>query len=116
MNRYPCQYLQNLFTLIALAVGGNLVSLAGELEGSPPTVILERLEASQQLIIWQTFSDQRRSDRTREATIRVEPAGIATVDERGLVRPLGNAMATLLITVGDQQKSIPVGTCVLSAA
>jgi Protein of unknown function (DUF1553)/Protein of unknown function (DUF1549) len=108
VNRHPRLYLLKLFTLIVLAVGGSLVSLAGELEVSPSTVILQRPEASQQILIWQSGSDLRRRDRTREATIRVEPAGIATVDERGLVRPVGNGMAMLLITVGDQQKSIPV--------
>ncbi len=113
MNRYPrlCLLklcLLKLCALIALAVCGNFVSQAGELEVSPSTVLLERPEASQQIIIWQADSAQRRNDRTREATIRVEPAGIATVDERGLVRPLANGLATLLVTVGDQQKSIPI--------
>lgn len=108
MNRYPRRYLLTLCTLTVFTIGGNFVSLAGELEVSPSMVVLDRPEASQQLIIWQSNSEQRRIDRTRESAIRVEPEGVVTVNERGLVRPLGNGKATLLITVGDQQTSIPI--------
>lgn len=82
--------------------------MAGELQVSPAAVVLERPEASQQLIIWQLDSDNRPIDVTRRATIRVEPAAVATVDERGLVRPVSNGVATLRITVGELHTSISV--------
>lgn len=94
--------------MVAIAVSGRCVSLAGELQVSPAAVVLERPEASEQLIIWQRDSDNRPIDVTRRAAIRVEPAEVATIDERGLVRPLGNGVAKVLITVGELHTSISV--------
>ncbi len=85
-----------------------MFSLAGELEVSPSAVVLQRPEDSQQLIIWSRGENNRPVDVTRAAAMRVEPANIATVDERGLLRPLNNGAARLLITVGDSSTSIPV--------
>ena len=108
MNRYLCFNLLKLQILVALTISRGYVSLAAELQVSPPEVTLDRPEASQQLIIWQTGNGDRSIDLTREAILRVEPASVATVDERGLLRPLENGSATLSITVGDLQTAIPI--------
>jgi hypothetical protein len=40
--------------------------------------------------------------------MRIEPADVATVDDRGLIRPLKNGGAKLLISVGDLQTAVPI--------
>jgi hypothetical protein len=89
-------------------VSGDVVSSASELKTSPSEVILDRPEASQQILIWRAIENHRRIDLTRQATLSIEPSEIATVDERGLVRPLKNGTASLTITVGEHFATIPV--------
>lgn len=108
MNRDPRLHLVKLITLVAVSVSGSFGSLATELQISPSEVTLDRPEAAQQLLIWQTRENDRRIDVTGAATLRIEPAGVAAVDDRGLVRPLGNGIARLLITVGDLQTAVQV--------
>lgn len=108
MNRYPCLPPILLHSLIAILVNGGVVSVASELQTSPTEVSLDRPEASQQILIWQATDIDRRIDVTRQATLSIKPADIATVDENGLIRPLQNGNASLLITVGGHQTAIPV--------
>lgn len=108
VNCYSRLNLLNVCSVIALTISGCLVSLAGELLVSPSAIVLEQPEASQQLIIWGSGSDNRRIDVTRSATLRVEPPHVASVDERGLVHPLANGSATLLISVGELRTSIAI--------
>lgn len=94
--------------MIALSVVGSLGSLAAELHVRPTSVLLDRPEASQQLVVWEFSSENQRIDVTREVQIHVAPAHVATVDDRGLVRPLSNGSATLMIVMGDLHASIPI--------
>ena len=113
MNRYPHCQLLNLCAVAILSVVGSVVALAEELQVSPSSVVLERPEASQQLIIWQHGSGDRLVDVTRAAKISIEPKHVATIDERGLVRPSSNGTATLLIAVGALRTSISVSVAKL---
>lgn len=108
MNRYPCLHSLHLLTLVAFLVNGGFASTASELETSPTEVSLDRPEASQQILIWQATDSDRRIDVTRQATLSIEPADIATVDERGLIRPSKNGNANLLITFGGHHATVPV--------
>ncbi|MCC6511097.1 MAG: DUF1549 domain-containing protein, partial [Pirellulaceae bacterium] len=107
MHRYPSLPLLRLLTLVALLLSGDFVSSAAELQISPSAVILDRPEASQQILIRQTDASGS-IDLTRQATIRIEPVDVATIDDRGLIRPLANGLARLMITVGQSQATIPV--------
>lgn len=108
MNRYPCLRSTLLHSLLAFLVSGGFVSKASELQTSPSEVFLDRPEASQQVLIWRAIDNDRRIDLTRQATFSIEPSDVATVDERGLVRPLKNGAASLSITVGEHFATIPV--------
>ena len=108
MNRCTRLDLSKLVALVVLYASGSVVALGAELHCSPPNVTLDCPEASQQILIWQTDTSERPIDVTRQATLRIEPAGVAVVDERGLVRALGNGTATLTSQLGDQQTVIPI--------
>ncbi|HBJ36947.1 MAG TPA: hypothetical protein DDZ51_19755 [Planctomycetaceae bacterium] len=108
MNRYPRLPFLRIFSLLTFLVCSSFVSSAADLQTSPAEVILDAPEASQQLLVWHSNDEHRRIDLTRRATIRVEPPKVARVDDRGLVRPLANGSASLVITVGDQQTVVPL--------
>src|SRR6478752_4083826 len=73
---------------------------------SPDTIVLDRPEACQQLLVTEICPDQNR-DRTRDVDYRIADPAIARVD-RGIVYPLAEGMTQLLIRRGDEQISIPV--------
>lgn len=83
-----------LSALLAAAPGA-------ELQVSPAKVALDRPEASQQLLVKSPVEGSRFRDVTRKATFEITPAGVATVDQRGLVRPLSNGKAELTIKHGE---------------
>lgn len=89
-----------------------LASSPGDLQVSPSGVNLDRPEASQQLLVKAQLPGGEVRDVTREAAFEIRPAGIATVDERGLVRPLSNGKAQLIIEtrLGNsvEKRTLPV--------
>jgi hypothetical protein len=78
------------------------------LEVSPAKVALDRPEASQQLLVKNPLEANRFRDITRKATFQVTPAGVAIVDDQGLVRPVSNGKAELTIQSEDQKLSVPI--------
>ncbi len=84
-----------LVCLLAIPVGHGFAQTV-----SPAQITLDRPEASVQLVVRlpdtaKTVGEGRLRDVTRESRFRIEPADIATIDERGLVRPLADGQATL---------------------
>lgn len=81
-----------------------------ELQVSPEKVVLDRPEASQQLLVTIPVEGARSRDLTRAVTFQVLPAGIATVDHRGLVRPIADGTAQLMITGegGTTTQTVPI--------
>ena len=78
-----------------------LATSPAQLQVSPEKVALDRPEASQQLLVKIPNEGGRFRDVTRQVAFKVTPAGIASVDERGLVRPVSNGTAELTISAGD---------------
>ena len=84
-----------LVCLLAIPVGNGFAQTI-----SPPQITLDRPEASVQLVVRlpdtsTAVGESRLRDVTRQSRFRIEPANVATIDERGLVRPLADGQATL---------------------
>ena len=76
---------------------------------APITVTLESPEASQQLLVT-TFAaaDGRHMDLTTKVTYELRDPSIATVDDRGLVRPRAEGRSEILIRHNDQHVAVPL--------
>jgi hypothetical protein len=84
-----------LVCLLTIQVGNGFAQTV-----SPAQITLDRPEASVQLVVRlpdaaKTVGEGRLRDVTRQSRFRIEPADVATIDERGLVRPLADGQATL---------------------
>jgi len=90
-----------------------LSSLAAEasaegLRAEPAQVTLDSPESSQQLLITDLDPRARQRDVTRDAVYRIAPKQIATIDERGLVRPLADGQAELSVEFQGQQLTVAI--------
>lgn len=98
--------------LLAIA-GWGALSLAGSelvaaIRVSPAAVVLDRPEASQQLLVTETLPDGRNRDATRAATYQVSVPSVATVDSAGLIRPLADGKAEIIIRRGADEARFPL--------
>ncbi len=90
-------------------------SQLGAQEVSPSRILLDRPEASAQLVVRVPDDSalpgqSRLRDVTRQSRFRIEPASIATINEQGLVRPLADGEATLHVDAAgvSTSQSVPV--------
>ena len=81
---------------------------AGTLKVSPSEVILERPEATQQIVVYNADAAGRLLDITRKVSMQIDPPGIAVVDERGLISPVANGAGTVVIQSVDERTTIPI--------
>ena len=70
--------------------------------------MLDCPEASQQLLVSELISEGRTRDLSRTVSYHIVPPTVAAVDERGLVRPLSDGSAELVVEHGDGQVSVPI--------
>lgn len=70
---------------------------------SPPAIVLDTPEASQQVLLMETLGPGREADVTRQARFEITPPGVAAIDDRGLLRPLAEGKAELAATVGERR-------------
>ena len=84
------------------------IIFAGNLQVSPERVLLTSPEASQQLLVSETLETQRTRDLSRTVRYQTDPAGIAVVSSRGLIRPLAEGRTTLTITHEGQSLTVPI--------
>lgn len=82
--------------------------LAAELRVSPPAILLEGPEAAQQVLISQLAADGKPLDVSRSAGYQIVPPTIATVDRRGLVRPLAEGRGRLIVQHDNQRLVVPI--------
>lgn len=106
-----CDSARNLATSLGvlfafLAAAAPLA--ADDWQISPQSVVLDRPEAAQQLLVWQEDPSGRRMDITRQVMVQIVPDGIAVTDDRGLLRPTGNGSGMIVISFDDAQQSIPI--------
>jgi hypothetical protein len=81
--------------------------LSAAIRVSPAAVMLNRPEGSQQLLVTETLPDGRSRDATRAARYEISAASVATVDSAGLVRPLAEGVAEIIIRHGVDEVRVP---------
>ena len=81
---------------------------AGELGVQPASIVLTGPEASQQLVTTLLSADGESSDVTRVVSYEVSQPTVATIDQRGLVRPLAEGQTEITIRHNDHQLVVPV--------
>ena len=99
-----------LFAVIFLgsSLGVGVSPALAELRVSPATIVLDRPEGSQQVLVTEVDGEKTR-DITRE--VRYEIAGsasLAKIDSDGLLRPLGEGTSQLIIRHGAAEVRVPV--------
>lgn len=90
--------------LIAIAPEAGLA----ELLVSPARVELTSPESSQQLIVSIEDAYRGRRDVTREAVFQIGDRKLASLDDRGLIRPIREGNTEVVIKVGTEVTRVPV--------
>lgn len=72
------------------------------------SIVLSGSDARQQILVTATLRNGEFRDLTHSVQFRVEPTGVARLDEFGTVIPIGNGEAILRASIGDLQADIPV--------
>jgi hypothetical protein len=83
-------------------------SARAQLRASPEQVVIDSPEGSQQVLIWGPSEDGRTVDLSRSVRYEITPQGIATVNERGMVQPLRDGTARLIVRSNQQRLELPV--------
>lgn len=78
------------------------------IEVSPKSVRLDYPEATSQLLVTAVGGEPSRVDLTRLASYSSTDSKIATVDEAGLVAPVGEGKAEILVRHGTEEVRVPV--------
>jgi hypothetical protein len=89
----------------SLALAGDLMAAV---HVSPGAVSLDRPEGSQQLLVTEALPDGRSRDATRTTTYQVSIPAVASVDSMGLVRPLADGKAEIIVRHGADEARIPL--------
>lgn len=75
---------------------------------SPPAIVLDSPEASNQVLVSDVLSDGRRVDLTRKVRYEIANPALATVDATGFVQPLSEGKTELLVRQGDAVLRVPL--------
>jgi len=85
---------------------------ADEFRVSPPAIVLDCPEATQQVLVSQLLFDAQQAkpmhDITRHVLFEIVPAGIAKINSLGMVSPLADGTAELRVTTAGGQLAIPI--------
>ncbi len=104
MNRFALSSAASFVLIMTWCLHAAL----GGIQVSPPQIVLDSPEASQQVLVFDRHSDGRAVDVTREVSYDTVPHGIVAADRRGHVRPLAEGRAELQIRRGDERIVVPV--------
>lgn len=85
----------------------NLIAADSILSVSPQTIVIDRPEASEQVIVTEQLGT-RSYDRTREVQYNVADPGIISIRSDGLIHPLSEGSTELSISLGTHELIIPV--------
>ncbi|MCH8923325.1 MAG: hypothetical protein IIA67_09295 [Planctomycetes bacterium] len=81
---------------------------AAELRASPASVVLEGPEAAQQVLVSRFIAKGNSVDLSRSVRYQVVPPTIATVDQRGLLRPLAEGRGELVVQHDNMRLAVPI--------
>ncbi|MFM7071326.1 MAG: DUF1549 and DUF1553 domain-containing protein [Planctomycetota bacterium] len=76
-------------------------------EVSPATILIDRPESSQQVLVTQVQGTQRR-DATRDAKFSVSSPAVARVDATGRVTPVGDGATELVVELAGATRRVPL--------
>jgi len=96
--------------LLVFVLSSSLLSRvsAAELKVLPEAIVLTGPHATQRLIVLAESDGHLVGDRTAQAKFASSNPAVATIDETGLVRPIGDGDAVITVSVGDGQAQAKV--------
>ncbi|HUG70105.1 MAG TPA: DUF1549 and DUF1553 domain-containing protein [Pirellulaceae bacterium] len=106
MLRVSCHLPRSLLSGFALFVLSN-ASLA-DIVVSPSSVVLDRPESSQQLLVCVAQADRTTVDVSRSATYEIAEPRIAAIDSSGLVHPLRDGRTEIIIRHSSEVARVPL--------
>jgi hypothetical protein len=92
-------------------IGDERKLVAGQptaIEIAPGAVTLTGVRDARQLVVTGKYGDGTVRDLTTVADAKVEPAGVAEVQDGVFLRPKKNGTATLVVSVGGKEARVPV--------
>lgn len=105
---HPLLHSWRIFASLSVAVALLARPAAADLRVSPPVVVLEGPEATQQVLVTEHIDGDGSRDITRVAHYEVAPSAMAVIDDRGVVRPLADGRAELRIQYQGRQLIVPL--------
>jgi hypothetical protein len=90
-----------------LALGGAIGKVKGAMRITPASVLLDRPEASQQVLVTEDRAGKPH-DLTREARYEVQAPAVIRVDAEGLIHPVAEGTTKLVVRAGDASVEVPV--------
>lgn len=83
-------------------------SARAELRIAPERIVIDSPEGSQQVLVWRRAEDGRSIDLSRQVRYEVVPEGVAVVDQRGMVHPVTDGQAQLVVHYQQQRLEAPI--------
>lgn len=105
---HPLLSPMRIVVLLSIVLGLFQQSATAELRVSPQAIVLGSPEASQQVLVTEQLAGGGTRDVSRAVQYQIVPPALATVDDRGVVRPLADGQAELRIQFEDRQQSVPL--------
>jgi len=106
VNHFRLHRLFAILVIVALSSGGPC--MAAEIRISPPSILLDSPEASQQVLVTSVISKNQSNDLSRNVSYKIVPSGLASIDQSGLLRPLTNGKGKLVVSHQGQRISVPL--------
>lgn len=105
MKWQPSELLAGIALVVGLA--WTVPAAEAQISVSPQSVILDRPEGSQQLLVSVQDNESPR-DVTREAKFEVRPPAVISISADGLIQPLAEGASKLVVRHGSSELEIPV--------
>lgn len=106
--RDPSTLATAFFAVAAVVLVGEGSQTRASVEASPPSVVLDGPEATQQLLLLQTTPNQPSVDRTRQVQFDVLDARIAIVSPTGRIEPRDDGRTEIVVRHSEGEVRIPV--------
>ena len=111
-----CNLAWLALVMLCLALPMSMSSALGQSEEQdtvepmvfPPTILLVGPESSQQIVVQQAAALNRTIDLTRQVIYRTSDSNIITIDSLGVVKPINEGAATVIVELNEWSKTIPV--------
>ncbi len=75
---------------------------------SPESVVLDRPESSQQLLVSDSQTNRMTIDVSRSATYKIAQPAIAVIDSTGLIHPLSNGQTEIVVGLNGEEVRVPL--------